>query len=117
MACLQDAGGTCAYHAQGVVQATLHFSHLARSRAVVGVAAALDADDGVDDLPAAVDLLAFVVGDARQRHLVQHRADARTFRFTMAKWKRVKKLLIVQGSANPRAPGCENALGKFMQKC
>ena len=64
--------------------------HLACSRAVVGVAAALDADDGVDDLPAAVDLLAFVVGDARQRHLVQHRADARTFCFTMAKWKRVK---------------------------
>ena len=54
--------------------------HLARSCAVVGAAAALDADDGVDDLPAAVDLLAFVVGDARQRHLVQHRADARTLR-------------------------------------
>ena len=66
--------------------------HLARSCAVVGAAAALDADDGVDDLPAAVDLLAFVVGDARQRHLVQHRADARTLRCKKGKCMTVKKV-------------------------
>ena len=65
--------------------------HLARSCAVVGAAAALDADDGVDDLPAAVDLLAFVVGDARQRHLVQHRADARALRWKMNECTNVKK--------------------------
>ena len=41
---------------------------------------ALDADDGVDDLLPAVDLLAFVVGDAHEGHLVQHGADAGTLR-------------------------------------
>ena len=54
--------------------------YLTGSGALVA-AAALDADDWVDDLLPAVDLLAFVVGDAHQSHLVQHGADAGTLRW------------------------------------